>query len=126
MIVLTTDEVIEIHDKLINVTGGSPGLRDIGLLESAVLGCNQSFGGVDIYPTIIDKAARLAYAVCKNHPFIDGNKRVAVTALLVTLQMNDILLSFTQTELIDLGLGVADSSIDYDEIIAWVNTHIVK
>jgi len=126
MIVLTTDEVIEIHDKLINVTGGSPGLRDIGLLESAVLGCNQSFGGVDIYPTIIDKAARLAYAVCKNHPFIDGNKRVAVTALLVTLQMNDILLSFTQTELIDLGLGVADSSIDYDGIIAWVNAHIVK
>ena len=126
MIVLTTDEVIEVHDKLINVTGGSPGLRDIGLLESAVLGCSQSFNGVYIYPTIIEKASRLAYAVCKNHPFIDGNKRVAVTALLVTLHMNDILLSFTQTELIELGLGVADSNVDYDGIIAWVNTHIVK
>jgi len=124
MIILTTDEVITMHEKLIEATGGSPGLRDIGLLESAILGCVQTFGGEDLYPTIIEKAARMAYSLCKNHPFIDGNKRVAVTALLVTLRVNDVFVHFTQRELITLGLGIADGSIDYENIIVWVNSHI--
>jgi len=126
VIILTTDEIIEVHTKLITATGGSPGLRDMGLLESAVLGCTQTFGGEEIYPTIIGKASRMAYTICMNHPFIDGNKRVAVTALLVILRMNDVNLSFTQKDLISLGLGVADGSIDYDDILKWVNKHIVK
>jgi len=120
MIFLTTEEIIEIHNKLIQVTGGSHGVRDLGLLESAVLGCTQTFGGDELYPTIIEKASRLAFSVCKNHPFIDGNKRVAVTALLVILRMNDVAISFTQQELIFLGLGIADGSIGYDDIIEWV------
>ena len=126
MIILTATEIIEVHAKLITATGGSPGLRDMGLLESAVLGCTQTFGGEEIYPTIIGKASRMAYTICMNHPFIDGNKRVAVTALLVILRMNDVNLSFTQKDLISLGLGVADGSIDYDDILKWVNKHIVK
>ena len=77
MILLTVAEIIKIHEKLIAATGGSPGIRDAGLLESAVLGCYQSFGGIDLYPTIINKSARMAFAICKNHPFVDGNKRVA-------------------------------------------------
>ena len=121
MIVLTTDEISELHERLIKATGGSPGLRDFGLLESAVLGCSQTFGGEDLYPTIVEKAARMAYAICKNHPFVDGNKRVTVTALLVILRMNDVPIQFTQQELIELGLGVADGSIDYDDIAAWVH-----
>jgi len=126
MIILTTDEIIEVHEKLIKVTGGSPGLRDMGLLESAVLGCTQTFGGEDLYPSVIERASRMAYSICKNHPFVDGNKRVAVTAMLVILRMNDIMLSFTQEELICLGLGVADGNLGYDEIIAWVNKHIIE
>ena len=125
MIILTTDEIIEVHKKLIAATGGSPGLRDVGLLESAVMGCNQTFDGEDIYPTVIEKASRMAYSICNNHPFIDGNKRVAVTALLVILRMNEVSLSFTQSDLIFLGLGVADGSIGYEDIIAWVNNHII-
>jgi len=125
MIVLTTNEVISIHDKLVKTTGGSPGLRDIGLLDSAVMSCLQTFGGDDIYPTVVEKAARMAYSICKNHPFIDGNKRVAVTALLVTLRMNDITIMFTQDELITLGLSLADGSITYDDIVSWVNNHVV-
>ena len=124
MIILTIDEVIDIHEKLTAATGGSPGLRDMGLLESAVLGCTQTFGGEDIYPTVIEKASRMAYAICKNHPFIDGNKRVAVTALLVILRINGVALSFTQEDLIVLGLGIADGSIGYEDIITWVNVHI--
>jgi len=126
MIILTTDEIIEIHNKLIQVTGGSHGIRDMGLLESAVLGCTQTFGGEELYPTIIEKASRLAFSVCKNHPFIDGNKRVAVTVLLVILRMNDVTLSFTQQELITLGLGIADGSISYNDIKEWVIIHITE
>ena len=66
----------------------------------------------------------MAYAVCKNHPFIDGNKRVAVASMLVILRMNDITLQYTQSELVDLGLGIAENSIDYDDIVAWVNVHL--
>ena len=120
MIILTTEEIIEIHKKLIQATGGSHGIRDMGLLESAVLGCTQTFGGEELYPTIIGKASRLAFSICKNHPFIDGNKRVAVTVLLVILRMNDVILSFTQQELINLGLGIADGSIGNDDITEWI------
>jgi len=124
MIIPTTDEVIKMHEKLTVATGGSPGIRDIGLLESAVLGCSQTFDGEDIYPTVIEKASRMAYSISNNHPFVDGNKRVAVTVLLVMLRMNNITLSFTQKELIVLGLGIADGSIVYEDIVAWVNLHL--
>ena len=126
MIILTKDEIIKLHKKLIAATGGSYGLRDMGLLESAVFGCSQSFGGVDLYPTVIEKSARMAYAICKNHPFIDGNKRVAVTSMLVILRMNDISLSYTQSELISLGLGIADNAVDYEDIKAWIGKHTDK
>ena len=124
MIILTSGEVIKLHEKLITATGGSPGIRDIGLLESAVLGCYQTFGGQDLYPTVVEKAARMAYAVCKNHPFIDGNKRTAIASMLVILCMNDIFLLYDQKELVTLGLGIADGSIDYEDIVAWIKTHI--
>ena len=123
MMTLTVSEIIELHTKLIAVTGGSPGIRDTGLLESAVYGCYQSFGGTNLYPTIIEKAARLAYTICKNHPFIDGNKRVAVTVMLVMLRLNGIGLSYTQQELITLGLGIADGNFEYDYIVKWINKH---
>jgi len=124
MMVLTIREIIALHEKLTISTGGASGLRDIGLLESAVLGCYQSFGGMDLYPTITEKAARIAYALSKNHPFIDGNKRVAVSAMIVMLRMNGVNLRHTQQELIELGLSIADGSIDYGDILAWVHAHI--
>ena len=126
MITLTVAEVAELHEKLIAATGGSPGIRDIGLLESAVLGCYQSFGDVDLYPGIIEKAARMAYAVCKNHPFVDGNKRTAVTSMLVMLRLNGMIPLYTQQELISLGLGIAGGSIDYEDIVTWLDDHLSK
>jgi death-on-curing protein len=123
MIFLSVDEIIEIHEKLLKATGGAYGIRNIGFLESAVMSCYQSFADENLYPAITDKAARMAYVICHNHPFIDGNKRVAVTAMLVTLRLNEINLSFTQQELIDLGLGIADNSIGYDDIVLWVSAH---
>jgi len=123
MIILTVAEVAELHEKLIAATGGSPGVRDASLLESAVLGCYQTFADEDLYPSITEKAARMAFAVCKNHPFIDGNKRAAVTSMLVILRMNGVMPSYTQQELIELGLGIADGSIDYENIVEWIDSH---
>jgi len=123
MIVLSVSEVLELHEKLIIATGGSHGVRDKGLLESAVFGCYQSFDGKDLYPTIVEKAAHMAFALCKNHPFVDGNKRVAITSMLVILRMNNTNLLFSQQELIALGLGIANDSIEYDDIVAWISAH---
>ncbi|MCL2557930.1 MAG: type II toxin-antitoxin system death-on-curing family toxin [Treponema sp.] len=123
MTILSPDDVVALHKKLIAATGGLAGLRDRGLLESAVMGCYQTFDKQDLYPTIEEKAARMAFALCKNHPFIDGNKRIAVTSMLVILRMNGISLSFSQRELADLGLGIAAGSVGYEGIVAWINAH---
>lgn len=82
MILLTTEEVIMLHGKLLAATGGLPGLRDRGLLESAVASVDAGFEDVEQYPTVEEKAARLAFALISNHPFADGNKRVGVLAML--------------------------------------------
>lgn len=123
MIILTIDEIIMLHDKLLKSTGGFSGLRDRGLLESAVFSVNASFGGVEQYPTGEEKAARLGYALITNHAFGDGNKRVGVLAMLMVLRLNDIALQYTQQELIDLGFGAASGNAGYQNILNWVLSH---
>ena len=124
MIILTVDEIITLHMKLIEATGGSDGLRDRALLESAVMNCYQIFGGEELYPGVIEKAARLAFGICANHPFIDGNMRAAVTAMLVILRLNNIPTSFSQAELVALGLGIAGGSFVYEDVAEWVREHL--
>lgn len=123
MILLTVEEIINLHSKLIAKTGGSDGLRDINLLESAVYSALSSFEGSEAYPTIEEKAARLMYALVNNHAFVDGNKRIGVFVMLMTLKINDITIQHTQAELIDLGLSVANGSTDYYSILDWIKTH---
>lgn len=123
MIILTIDEIIAIHTKLIEKTGGSDGLRDRGLLESAVYSVYNSFDNVEVYPTIEEKAARLAYALVGNHSFVDGNKRIGILAMLMVLKVNSIDILYTQQELITLGLSVADGSYHYEEIREWIKKH---
>ena len=89
MILLTVTEIIGLHSKLIAKTGGLDGIRDIGFLESAVFTTNNSFEGIEQYPTIEEKAARLAYGLVSNHAFVDGNKRIGVLILLMTLKLNN-------------------------------------
>jgi len=126
MIILTVEEIMSIHKKLITRTGGVDGLRDRRLLESAVLNCYQTFGGEDLYPGVIGKATRLAFGICANHPFIDGNKRTAVTSMLVVLRLNNIAVSFSQAELIALGLGIADGSFNYEAVADWIRSHLAS
>lgn len=123
MILLTIDEIIHLHKKLVERIDGQGEIRDRGLLESAVFSCIQTFDGEEIYTTTIEKAARLAFAITKNHPFSDGNKRIAILTMLMTLKLNGEQIRYTQEELIALGLGIADSSIDYSCILDWINTH---
>ena len=123
MILLSVEEIISLHEKLIDKTGGSHGIRDRGLLESAVYSAQSAFDDVEQYPTIEEKAARLMFALTNNHAFVDGNKRIGVFTMLMTLELNGISLRYSQKELIVLGLSVADGSLGYDGILGFVNAH---
>ena len=123
MITLTVSEILRLHQKLLDATGGLSGTRDLGLLESAVYSANQVFGEEEAYPTVEQRAARLAYAITQNHPFVDGNKRIGMLVMLMTLRLNHVQIQYTQAELIQLGLSVEDNSYRYEDILAWINNH---
>ena len=123
MILLSVDEIKALHSKLIQKTGGSDGIRDENLLESAVYSALATFVNEECYPTVEEKAARLMFSLTNNHAFLDGNKRIGVLVMLMTLKLNGIEISYTQKELIELGLSVADSSCDYDGILNWIISH---
>lgn len=123
MILLTAEEVIELHEKLIERTGGSHGLRDRNLLESAVFSAMSGFADSEAYPTVEEKAARLLFSLTNNHAFVDGNKRIGVLTMLMTLQLNNIKINYTQAELISLGLSVADGKTEYAQILDWILEH---
>jgi len=113
---LDTDQVLYLHNLMCNATGGSSGLRDRAVLESAIYHCYASFEGKDLYPTVEEKSARQAYGIIKNHPFIDGNKRTGLFVMLIFLELNNIKLNFTQSELVDLGIGIAKGKIDSEQL----------
>ena len=122
---LSKRQVLLLHEQLVAETGGSAGARDEGLLESALSAPFQGFGGVDAYPSIQQKAARLGYGLVKNHPFVDGNKRIGAHAMLVFLALNGIELEYTQRELADIILQVAAGKADYDTLFHWLIFHEV-
>ncbi len=125
MILLTVDEVIALQEKLIAKTGGSHGLRDRGLLESAQYSAQNSFGEQEQYPTIEEKAARLMYALVGNHAFVDGNKRIGVLVMLLTLRLNHVSFSCTQAQLTELGLAAAAGKADVTDILQFIRTHTI-
>lgn len=108
---------------LIDQTGGSDGIRDEGLLESALNAPFQTFDGDYIYRTIKAKAAKLGYFLVKNHPFIDGNKRIGILVMITFLEINGVEVACTDGELITLGLGLADGSIDDENLLNWIIDH---
>ena len=123
MIKLTKEQILLLHSELIKMTGGSDGIRDIGLLESALETPFQSYGGEELYPSIQAKAARLCYGLVKNHAMIDGNKRIGVHAMLVFLSVNGYELEYTQKELSDLILDVAADRKQYEDVLQWLLVH---
>lgn len=126
MIRLTKKQVKEMHLCLLEQTGGIDGVRDEGLLESALEMPFQTFGGAELYPTLTEKAARLGYGLIRNHAMIDGNKRIGAHAMLVFLAVNGVELSYTQEELCTEILSVAVGETEYDEFLQWIRDHKVE
>ena len=124
MKILTKRQIVLLHEHLVNETGGSDGLRDEGMMESALSAPFQEFQGFSPYSTIQQKAARLAYGLIMNHPFIDGNKRIGAHAMLTLLLLNGIGLEYTQRELADTILRVAAGESGYDELLSWILKHL--
>ena len=120
---LSKKQILMLHTQLLQQTGGSDGVRDYNLLDSALENPFQSFGGEELYPTIQAKAARLGYGLIKNHCMIDGNKRIGTHAMLVFLALNGIELKYTQKELYETILDIAAGKIGYEDLLQWVLNH---
>lgn len=120
---LSKHQVCFMHEKIIEETGGSPGLRDEKLLDSALNAPFQTFGGSDVYPSIEEKAAHLCFGLVNNHSFVDGNKRIGAHCLLVFLGLNEIELSYDQTELSTIIWDLAKGSISLKDLLNWILDH---
>ena len=123
MIRLSKEQVILLHQRLIETTGGSTGIRDEGMLESALSNPFQSFGDVELYPSIQAKAAQLCFGIVKNHPMIDGNKRLGTHVMLVFMALNGYELLYTQQELSNTILDLAAGKIRFETILQWIISH---
>ncbi len=125
MIKFSKEKVLLLHQLIAQETGGSIGVRDEGLLESALETAFSGFGDQEFYPTKEEKGARLGYSLTSNHAFVDGNKRIGVYVMLTFLEVNGIRLDCTNEDIVKIGLGVADGSMDYEALLAWVREHRV-
>jgi death on curing protein len=120
---LSASDVLFIHSALIDETGGTHGIRDLGLLESAIALPQQGFGGQDLHPTLMTKASALFYSLVKNHPFVDGNKRTSITALGVFLGLNSVSLKVDQNDMVEFVMAVAGGLMPQDKIAPWIEAH---
>ena len=123
MIKFSKEKVLLLHKFIAQETGGSIGVRDEALLESALEAAFAGFGDEEFYPTKEEKGARLGYTLISNHAFVDGNKRIGVYIMLSFLEMNGIRLQCTDDELVDIGLSVASSRMRYEQLLQWVLDH---
>lgn len=122
---LSKEQIIYLHQELIRTSGGISGIRDDGLLDSAVCTPLQSFDGEDLYPSLIDKASRLAFGLINDHPFFDGNKRVGAHAMLLLLYLNDIELAYEDVELVQIILRIAAGEAQEEDLHEWITRHII-
>jgi len=120
---LTPQNVIQIHFELVEETGGLQGLRDLGLLESAVLRPQATFDGKDLYPTLIIKAGALVHSLLLNHVFADGNKRTATISMAEFLIINGKEFKATNKEVVEFALWVENKKPTIDQIAAWIKKH---
>lgn len=120
---LTKQQVLMLHTALIQETGGADGIRDEGLLDSALNVPFQSFGDTEAFPSLQQKAARLGYGLISNHAFVDGNKRIGAHVMLVFLALNGIELDYTQDELSGMILQVASGMLRFEDMVKWIIEH---
>ena len=123
MIKVSKDKVLLLHKLIAEETGGSIGVRDEALLESALEGAFAGFGGKEFYPSKEEKGARLGYTLIPNNAFVDGNKRIGMYVMLTFLEVNGIRMHCSNEEVATVGLSVADGSMSYEELLSWVRSH---
>lgn len=125
MIKFSKDKVLLLHRLIAEETGGSIGVRDEALLESALEGAFAGFGDKEFYPSKEEKGARLGYTLISNHAFVDGNKRIGMYVMLTFLEVNGIRMNCTNDDVYRTGMQVAEGAMGYDELLAWVKEHAV-
>ena len=116
-------QVLAIHVVLVDLYGGSDGVRNIGLGESALARPQAGFGGYEAYPSLLEKAAVLMQGLIKNHGFVDGNKRTGTAVMSIFIKLNDHKLNVTDQQLEDLAVQVAEDELDLEELTAWLKKH---
>ena len=124
MIWVTADDVILIHSRIIQTTGGIEGLRDQAGLEAAIAAPLQSFGGEDLFPSDIEKIARIGFGLASNHAFLDGNKRIGAMMTQLLLKWNGYQLRLKRGELADMFIAIADGTSNEQDLLNWIQEHI--
>ena len=123
MIKFDKEKVLLLQKLVIDSSSGSDGIRDLNLLDSALESAFQTFDGKELYPSKEEKGARIGYGLVSNHAFVDGNKRIGLLVMMSFLHINGIKIKCLDDELIALGLGLADGSINYENLLEWIITH---
>ncbi len=120
MIKFSKEKVLLLHELIAKETGGDVGIRDMGLLESALESAYQTFDGRELFPTKEEKAAKLGFSLISNHAFVDGNKRIGMYVMLAFLEINGIHISPSDNDVIELGLSVARGAAKYENVLEWI------
>ena len=120
MITLGKEQVKRLHKKLLDATGGLDGIRDEGLLDSALSVPFQTFDGIELFPSTVAKIARIAFGLVCNHPFLDGNKRIGAYVMMVLLELNHIEADFSDDDIIRIGLELASGKMDETQLLALI------
>lgn len=122
---LSFGELIELHRRIIEQSGGAEGIRDLGLAESALAQPQMSFGGEDLYATLAEKAAALCFSLVMNHPFVDGNKRIGHAAMETFLVLNGFELNANVDDAESVILRLAAGQLERSDFATWVTGHVV-
>ena len=123
---VTLAEVLELYRRVVEATGGSPGIRDLHGLESALAQPRMTFEGDDLYPSVVEKAAALGFSLIKNHPFVDGNKRLGHAAMELFLLMNGFEIRAPTDEQERLILRVASGEAGREELVGWLERYVIE
>lgn len=123
---LTPEQVLFIHSRLIQETGGAHGVRDLPMLLSAMGRPQATFEGKDLYPDVFSKAAALMDSLVRNHPFVDGNKRAAITSAVIYLYLNGYKLVVEPADMVRFTLACAQSQLRFEEITFWMKSNSQK
>ena len=124
MIWISAEDVILIHSRVIEGSGGLDGLRDRDGLEAAISAPMQTFDGKELYPTDLEKIARLGFGLASNHAFVDGNKRIGAMMTQLLLKWNGYDLTLRSGELADMFIAIADGTAKEKDLLDWISRHL--